>query len=114
MVEMEHLDIRTVTLGINLLDCADSSLERIAEKVHRKIVRVARRLVPVCEEIEGELGVPIVNKRLSITPIALVVEPATAAGQEDLTPVARALDQAAKEVGVNFVGGFSALVHKGV
>jgi len=114
MVEMEHLDIRTVTLGINLLDCADPSLERTAEKIHRKITRVARRLVPTCEEIEAELGVPIVNKRLSVTPIALVVEPATASGQEDLTPIARALDAAAKETGVNFIGGFSALVHKGI
>jgi uncharacterized protein (UPF0210 family) len=114
MVEMEHLDIRTVTLGINLLDCADSRIDQVAEKVQRKIVRVARRLVPVCEEIEGELGVPIVNKRLSVTPIALVVEPATSAGVTDLTPVAKALDAAAKEVGVNFLGGFSALVHKGI
>src|SRR5581483_1493862 len=114
MVEMEHLDIRTVTLGINLLDCADSRLDQIAEKIYKKVTRVARRLVPTCEEIEGELGVPIVNKRLSITPIALVVEPATSAGATDLTPVAKALDAAAKEVGVNFVGGFSALVHKGI
>ncbi len=114
MVEMEHLDIRTVTLGINLLDCADSRIEHVAEKIHRKVVRVARRLVPTAEEIEGELGVPIVNKRLSVTPIALVVEPAASAGETDLTPVAQALDAAAKEVGVNFVGGFSALVHKGI
>ncbi|MEZ0227037.1 MAG: PFL family protein [Planctomycetota bacterium] len=114
MVEMEHLDIRTVTLGINLLDCADSRLENVAEKIYKKVTRVARQLVPTCEEIEGELGVPIVNKRLSVTPIALVVEPATSAGETDLTPVAQALDRAAKEVGVNFVGGFSALVHKGI
>jgi uncharacterized protein (UPF0210 family) len=114
MVEMEHLDIRTVTLGINLLDCADPRLESIAEKIHRKVTRVARRLVSTCEEIEAELGVPIVNKRLSVTPIALVVEPAASGGPVDLTVVAQALDAAAKEVGVNFVGGFSALVHKGI
>jgi uncharacterized protein (UPF0210 family) len=114
MVEMEHLDIRTVTLGINLLDCADPRLENVAEKIYRKIVRVASRLVPICQEIEAELGVPIVNKRLSVTPIALVVEAAVANGATDLIPVAEALDRAAKEVGVNFVGGFSALVHKGI
>ncbi len=114
MVEMEHLDIRTITLGINLLDCADPRMDQTAEKIYRKVTRVARRLVPVCEEIEGELGVPIVNKRLSVTPIALVVEPATSTGETDLTPIAKALDAAAKEVGVNFVGGFTALVHKGV
>src|SRR5580658_7929697 len=109
MVEMEHLDIRTVTLGINLLDCADPRLDEIAEKIHRKITRVARKLVSTCEEIEAELGVPIVNKRLSVTPIALVVEPAVSGGPMELLPVAQALDRAAKDVGVNFVGGFSAL-----
>ena len=114
MVEMEHLDIRTITLGINLLDCADPRLEATAEKIYKKITRVAANLVSTCEAIEAELGVPIVNKRLSVTPIALVAEAAVAHGATDLTPLAKALDAAAKEVRVNFVGGFSALVHKGI
>src|SRR5581483_9901192 len=113
MVEMEHLDIRTVTLGVSILDCADPRVENTAEKIHAKLTKVAKRLVPVCQEIEAELGVPIVNKRLSVTPVALVAEPAASHGAEDLTPIAKALDAAAREVGVNFLGGFSALVHKG-
>src|SRR5438105_2679932 len=104
MVEMENLDIRTVTLGINILDCADPRVDATAEKIHAKITRVARRLVPICEEIEAELGVPIVNKRLSVTPVALVAEPAASAGATDLTPIAQALDAAATEVRVNFLG----------
>lgn len=113
MVEMENLDIRTVTLGVSILDCADPRVDAIAEKIYTKLTKVGRRLVPVCQEIEAELGIPIVNKRLSVTPIALVAEPAAANGADDLTPIARALDAAARELGVNFLGGFSALVHKG-
>ncbi|RMG17383.1 MAG: PFL family protein [Planctomycetota bacterium] len=113
MVEMEHLDIRCVTLGVNLLDCADRSVEGVAEKVHAKLTRVARDLVPVCDAIQDELGVPIVNKRLAITPVAIVAA-AAAREDSDLTPIARAVDRAARTVGVDFVGGFSAYVHKGI
>jgi uncharacterized protein len=113
MVEMENLDIRCVTLGVNLLDCADRSVDNVAEKIFTKLCRVARDLVPVCNDIQNQLGVPIVNKRISVTPIALV---ASAAAQDgaDLTPIAQALDRAAKHVGVDFVGGFSCYVHKGI
>lgn len=112
MVEMEHLDIRCVTLGVNLLDCASSTVEGTAEKVYDKLVRVAANLVPVCQSIEAELGVPITNKRMSVTPIGIVASAAADRGS-DLSPIARALDRAAVTVGVDFVGGFSALVHKG-
>jgi uncharacterized protein (UPF0210 family) len=110
MVQMENLDIRTITLGISLRDCAHPDLQVVATKVYDKICRVASRLVPVGEEIERDYGVPIINKRISVTPIALVAE---SAGAGDYVPVAQAMDRAAREVGVNFIGGFSALVHKG-
>jgi uncharacterized protein (UPF0210 family) len=110
MVQMENLDIRTITLGISLRDCAHPDLEVVATKVYDKICRLGRRLVPVGEEIERDYGVPIINKRISVTPIALVAESADAG---DYVTVARAMDRAAAEVGVNFIGGFSALVHKG-
>ena len=110
MVELETLDIRTTTLGINLLDCADPDLESTCEKVYAKIVHHARDLVPVAEAISADYGVPIVNRRIAVTPISLV---AAASGAEDLTPLARALDAAADEVGVDFIGGFSAYVYKG-
>ena len=110
MVELETLDIRTTTLGISLLDCADSDLESTCEKIYTKIVHHARDLVAVAEGIERDYGVPIVNKRIAVTPISLV---AAASGAEDLVPIARALDAAAEQVGVDFIGGFSAYVHKG-
>jgi uncharacterized protein (UPF0210 family) len=110
MVQMENLDIRTITLGISLRDCAHPDLNVVAQKVYDKICRLAARLVPVGQEIERDYGVPIINKRISVTPIALVAESAAA---EDYVAVARAMDRAATEVGVNFIGGFSALVHKG-
>ena len=110
MVQMENLDIRTITLGISLRDCAHPDLSVVATKVYDKICRRASRLVPVGEEIERDYGVPIINKRISVTPIALVAESADAG---DYVAVARAMDRAATEVGVNFIGGFSALVHKG-
>jgi uncharacterized protein (UPF0210 family) len=110
MVQMENLDIRTITLGISLRDCAHPDLHVVAQKVYDKICRAASRLVPVGEEIERDYGVPIINKRISVTPIALVAESAAAG---DYVAVARAMDRAATEVGVNFIGGFSALVHKG-
>ncbi|MCP3914883.1 MAG: PFL family protein [bacterium] len=110
MIELETLDIRTTTLGISLLDCADPDLESTCEKVYAKIVHHARNLVEVADGIAGDYGVPIVNKRIAVTPIALV---AAASGARDLAPLARAMDAAAKEVGVDFIGGFSAYVHKG-
>ena len=110
MLDNQHLDIRTVTMGINLLDCADSDIDRCAAKVYDKICATAGQLVSTCCGIESELGIPIVNKRISVTPIALVAQSCEA---EDYTPIALALDNAAKECGVNFIGGFSALVQKG-
>jgi len=110
MVQMENLDIRTITLGISLRDCAHPDLSVVATKVYDKICRRASRLVAVGEEIERDYGVPSINKRISVTPIALVAESADAG---DYVAVARAMDRAATEVGVNFIGGFSALVHKG-
>jgi uncharacterized protein len=110
MVQMENLDIRTITLGISLRDCAHPDLHVVAQKVYDKICQLASRLVPAGEEIERDYGVPIINKRISVTPIALVAESAAAG---DYVAVARAMDRAATEVGVNFIGGFSALVHKG-
>lgn len=110
MVQAENLDIRTVTLGISLRDCAASDLEETCRRVYDKVTRLAERLVPVAEEVESRFGIPIVNKRIAVTPIALVGEPS---GAQDYVPLAEALDRAAREVGVNFIGGFSALVHKG-
>ena len=110
MVGMEHLDIRTVTMGISLLDCADSDTDALYRKIYEKIMSKAGQLVPVCETIEKELGIPIVHKRIAVTPIALVAAGIPADG---FRAVARALDRAAAATGVNFIGGFSALVHKG-
>ena len=110
MVELETLDIRTITLGINLLDCADPDLESTCEKVYAKILHHGKDLVAVADSIGSDYGIPIVNKRIAVTPIAWV---AAASGATDLVPVARALDAAAVEVGVDFVGGFSAYVDKG-
>ena len=111
MIDQQHLDIRTITMGISLPSCADSSAERACEKIYDKISRYAEHLVATGEEIEQEFGIPIVNKRVSVTPIALV---AAASETEDYVPFAKALDRAAKNVGVNFIGGFSALVQKGM
>ena len=110
MIELETLDIRTTTLGISLLDCGDPDLESTCEKVYAKVVHHARDLVSVAQSIEADYGVPIVNKRIAVTPMALVAGPS---GAEDLVPLARALDAAAEQVGVDFIGGFSAYVHKG-
>ncbi len=110
MVELETLDIRTTTLGISLLDCADPDLESTCEKVYTKIVHHARGLGEVADSIEADFGIPIVNRRIAVTPAAWI---AGASGAEDLTPLALALDMAAKEVGVDFIGGFTAYVHKG-
>ena len=106
MIQEEHFDVRTITLGINLLDCSDRDPEECARRVYDRICRVAKDLVPVGERIEAEFGIPIVNKRISVTPVSLIC-------QGDPLPIARALDRAAKETGVNFLGGYSALMHKG-
>ena len=111
MIDHQHLDIRTITMGISLLDCADPDPAACARKIHDKICRQAEHLVATGCQIERELGIPIVNKRISVTPIALV---AAASETEDYVPFAVALDRAAKAVGVNFIGGFSALVQKGM
>jgi len=110
MIDQQHLDIRTVTMGVSLLDCADSDPKRSCEKIYDKLCRKAERLVSTGEAIETEFGIPIVNKRLSVTPMALV---AAASETEDYVPFAKAMDAAAHAVGVNFIGGFSALVQKG-
>ena len=110
MIDQQHLDVRTVTMGVNLLDCADSEIAVCCARVYEKLCRKAERLVKTGEEIEREFGIPIVNKRLSVSPIALV---AASCREEDYTPLALMLDRAAKTLGVNFIGGFSALAHKG-
>ena len=110
MINRQHLDVRTITMGISLLDCADPDMEACCRKIYEKICRCAEKLVPTGCDIENEFGIPIVNKRISVTPISLV---AAACAGEDYTPVAKTLDRAAKTVGVNFIGGFSALSHKG-
>ena len=110
MIEQQHLDIRTITMGISLLDCCDPDLSVCCEKIYNKITRLAKNLVPVGEEIEAEFGIPIVNKRISVTPIALV---AGACQTDSYVEIAKTLDAAAKTCGVNFIGGFSALVQKG-
>ncbi len=111
MIDQQHLDIRTITMGISLLDCCDSDPKRACEKIYDKITKSAKDLVKTGEAIEAEFGIPIVNKRISVTPIALV---AGASDTEDYVPFAAALDRARAETGVNFVGGFSALVQKGM
>lgn len=113
MIEQENLDVRTITLGISLMDCIDSDLEQLNKKIYDKITTTAGRLVSVGEQIEKEYCIPIVNKRISVTPIALVGSAACKA-PEDFVTIAKTLDRAAKEVGVNFLGGYSALVSKGM
>ncbi|MBS3969491.1 MAG: PFL family protein [Clostridia bacterium] len=110
MVENEHLDIRTVTMGINLMDCQSDKADKTSQNIYNKIVERARNLVKVGEEIEKEYGIPIINKRISVTPISLVMK---GESEQDYVKAAKVLDKAASEVGVNFIGGFSALVHKG-
>ena len=111
MIDQQHLDVRTVTMGINLLDCADRDIRRCGEKIYDKLCKAAERLVPVCCDIEQEFGIPIVNKRISVTPISLVAASCASADYEIL---AGFMDRAAKAVGVNFIGGFSALCQKGL
>ena len=107
MIQEENFDIRTITLGINLLDCSDSQPETCAQKVYDKICRTAARLVQTGQDIETEFGIPIVNKRISVTPVSLIC-------QGDPLPIALALDRAAREMGVDFLGGYSALAQKGM
>lgn len=109
MIEQENLDIRTITMGISLLDCADSDAKAACEKIYEKIVRNAGSLVRTGCEIENEYGIPIINKRISVTPISMLI----ASSGGDPIMYARALQRAADATGVNFIGGYSALVHKG-
>ncbi len=110
MIEEEHLDIRTVTMGISLLECIDSDIDKACEKVYRKIVDSAFRLIPVCEKIEKKYGIPIINKRIAVTPIAML---ASACQSSNIVKFALTLEKAAQTLGVNFIGGYSALVGKG-
>ena len=113
MVEKENLDVRTITLGINLLDCASENLDEVNEKIYKKITTLAKDLVKTGEEISREIGIPIVNKRISITPISLVGA-SCCKTPDDYVTIAKTLDKAAHEVGVNFIGGYSAVVSKGM
>ena len=113
MIEQENLDVRTITMGISLLDCIDPDLDALNQKIYEKITTKARNLVATGDEIATEYGIPVVNKRISVTPIALVGG-AACKKPEDFVTIARTLDNCAKEVGVNFIGGYSALVSKGM
>lgn len=113
MIEQENLDVRTITMGINLLDCADSNLEVLCQNIYNKITGLAKNLVQTGEDISKEFGIPIVNKRISITPIALVGGTACKA-PDDYVQIAKTLDKAAGELSVNFIGGYSAIVSKGM
>ena len=111
MVSEQNLDLRTITMGISLNSCADDDLDRMCEKVYERIVRQAEHLVKVACDLEREYGIPIANKRVSVTPIAQI---AACTNATDLSPLAHALDRAAEALGIDFLGGFSALVHKGM
>ena len=109
MVSFEHLDVRTVTMGISLLDCVSDNIDVLCQRVHDKIVSKAKELVKVCDDIANEIGIPIVNKRISVTPVSIIT-----ARTGNALKVAKTLDACAKEIGVDFVGGYSALVQKGM
>ncbi len=111
MVQMEHLDIRTITMGISLRDCSGANAQQVAERVYEKVCSRASRLVDIGKEIERDYGIPVINTRISVTPVALIAE---TGGEDGYLAIAAALDKAAGEVGVNFIGGYSALVHKGM
>ena len=113
MIEQENLDVRTITMGINLMDCIDADLDKLNRRIYDKITMRARNLLQVGRDIEREYGIPIVNKRISVTPVALVGS-AACRRPEDFAAIAETLDRAATEVGVNFLGGYSALVSKGM
>ena len=110
MIEEQNFDIRTITMGISLLDCIDPGIDKATEKIYAKITDKARDLVKVGNEISAELGIPIVNKRVCVTPIAII---GAATNATDYVPLAKAMDEAAQKVGIDFIGGFSALVQKG-
>lgn len=111
MVTEQNLDLRTITMGVSLYGCADESMERMCTKVYDRITKAAHRLVPVAEDLEREYGIPIANKRVSVTPIAHI---AAACANQDLSPIAHAMDRAAEALGIDFMGGFSTLVQKGM
>lgn len=111
MVQMDNLDIRTVTMGINLRDCADSDFQKMNDRVYQKVTHYAKNLKSVAEEVAKEFGIPIINKRISITPIAEIIGNAT---REETIELAKTLDRAARTLDIDFIGGFSALVHKGI
>ena len=110
MIQDEHLDVRTITMGISLLDCCHSDIDTMCGRVYDKITRKAKDLVKTGEQIEKELGIPIINKRISVTPAAMIL---AACDDRDAVKLAKTLERAACECGVNFLGGFSALVQKG-
>ena len=111
MINEEKLDIRTVTMGISLYDCVSDDIDRLEKNIYDKIMRCARNLVPVCEELERMYGIPIINKRISVTPVSFI---GGNIGPDGYVRIAKTLDRAARDLGVNFVGGFSALVQKGM
>ncbi|MEE1326265.1 MAG: DUF711 family protein, partial [Streptococcus sp.] len=111
MIEEQNFDVRTITMGISLLDCIDPDINKAADKIYKKVVEKAGSLVEVGDEIAAELGIPIVNKRVSVTPISII---GAATDATDYLPLAHALDKAAHEIGIDFIGGFSALVQKGM
>ena len=113
MISNEKLDIRTITLGISLLDCIDSSLKKLNENIYNKITGIAKDLVKIADELEREYGIPIVNKRISVTPISLIGGSACR-NSDDFVSIAKALDKVAKDLGIDFIGGYSALVSKGM
>ena len=113
MIEQENLDVRTITMGISLLDCASENLSQTCQNIYNKITTLARDLVTTGEQISREFGVPIVNKRISITPLAIVGS-SCCKSTKDYVELAKTLDKAARVVGVNFIGGFSAVVSKGM
>ena len=110
MIEEQNFDVRTITMGISLLDCIDPDINKAADKIYKKVVEKAGSLVAVGDEIAAELGIPIVNKRVSVTPISII---GAATDATDYLPLAHALDKAANDIGIDFIGGFSALVQKG-
>lgn len=113
MIDKENLDIRTITMGISLKSCADPDIDKMCDKVYNKITTYAKDLVKTGEDIEAEFGIPIINKRISVTPISNLVEVLDEPTVDDCVKLAKALDSAAKTTGVNFIGGYTALVHKG-
>ena len=111
MIEELHLDIRTVTLSVQLYDCGSESVEKTVSRTVEKLLRAAEHLVPVVDAVSGDLGIPIVNKRISVSPVSRLMAPTRA---DSFLPMALALDKVAKELGVDFLGGYSAPVHKGM